>query len=290
MPELPEVETIRNGLRRFILNQKISKVEILDKKILNDFPKKFNLLDDCFLEIDRVGKLLIFNFKKSSLKLLIHLRMTGQLVFCQKNKKIKKLILGGHSDRSTKINCQNLKHLRFKIIFKNGDELNLNDTRRFAKVSLVSPDVLLLEKKKFGIEPLSSEFSYLNFLEIIKNKKSKNIKSFLLDQSLIAGIGNIYADEILFSSKINPIRNVGSLSKLEVADLHKNINKIIKLAVDKKGTTFSDYVDIEGKSGSFLGFLQVYGRDALPCKKCKNTIKKIKLAGRGTHYCSFCQK
>lgn len=292
MPELPEIETIRNGLRRFILNKEIFSFDVVDKKIfLNDiFYKKIK--NDSFWEIDRLGKLLVFNFKKNSCKLLIHLKMTGQLIFCSKKKILNKVVLmGGHSDKaSTNLNCQNLKYIRFNINFKNGDKLFLNDARRFAYVKIVDPGEFIEIKKKFGVEPLSPDFSKIIFFKLLTKRENKNIKAFLLDQKLIAGIGNIYADEILFASQISPIRKVSSLKSEEKNILFLNIKKILKLAVEKRGTTFSDYVDVYGRSGGFLKLLKVYGRDGEKCLKCKGHIKKIKIAGRGTHYCPICQR
>ena len=183
-----------------------------------------------------------------------------------------------------------MKYIRFKIIFKNNDELILNDARRFAYVKLVATKDFSEVEDRFGLEPLDDGFSYIKFKELVKKRKNKNIKAFLLDQSLVAGIGNIYADEILFASSVKPTRSVDSLSLRELKKIFLNIKKILKLAVLKRGTTFSDYTDVEGQSGGFVKLLKVYGKDGDNCRKCKNIIKKTKVAGRGTHYCDFCQR
>lgn len=292
MPELPEIETIRNGLRRFILNKKIESIKSRDKKINLSLKDLSSLKNDSFLEIDRLGKLLIFKFKNNPKKLLIHLKMTGQLVFCSQNKLEKNMVIaGGHSEaNSKKLNFTNLKHIRFEVIFKDKDRLILNDIRRFAYVRLVDDKSFAEVEKKFGLEPLNSNFSYEKFKKLIELRKNKNIKAFLLDQSLVAGIGNIYADEILFASGVRPERRVSDLNSEKNKKIFLNIKKIIKLAVLKRGTTFSDYVDAEGQSGGFLKLLKVYGRAGQKCKKCKNTVKKSKIAGRGTHYCDICQR
>jgi formamidopyrimidine-DNA glycosylase len=289
MPELPEIETIRNGLRRFILNKKILKINLIDPKLpLKSLNLKF-LQGNSVVEIKRFGKLLVFNLLNGDNYFLVHLKMTGQLIFCKKDKD-KMLVVGGHSEKkSLSLNCKELKHLRLELIFDNGDRLALNDTRRFAYVRVVSNNELDRVIQKFGIEPMSDSFSFILFSNLLDKRPRKNIKAFLLDQSIVAGIGNIYADEILFDSRISPLRKVGELKREEKKALFKSVVKIIKLAVEKKGTTFSDYFDVEGKSGGFLNFLKVYGKGGELCLECGGLIKKIKIAGRGTHYCPRCQ-
>ncbi|HOZ53133.1 MAG TPA: DNA-formamidopyrimidine glycosylase [bacterium] len=288
MPELPEVETIRNGLRRFVLNREIRGLNIFDKKLIPFLIGYKKLENDKILEIDRVGKLLIFRFKKSPLFLLIHLKMTGQLVYLPKNSK--KLMVGGHSDSGRElIEKKDFKHVRFQINFLNGDVLFLNDIRRFAYVKLVNLKELSQIKNKFGLEPLE-KIKYSDFLRLLESRANKNIKAFLLDQSLVSGIGNIYADEILFASGVLPQRKVFSLKEIEKKLIFFNISRILKLAVKKRGTTFSNYIDVEGQTGGFVRLLKVYGLDGQKCKKCHNLILKDKVAGRGTHYCLKCQK
>ncbi len=288
MPELPEVETIRNGLRRFVLNKEIKELKIFDKKLTPFLIGYKKIKNDKILEIDRVGKLLIFKFKKSSLFLLIHLKMTGQLVYLPKNSE--KLMVGGHSESGQGvIEKKDFKHLRFQINFLNGDVLFLNDIRRFAYVKLVNSEELNQIKNRFGLEPLE-KIKYSDFLRLLERRANKNVKAFLLDQSLVSGIGNIYADEILFASGVLPQRKVFSLKETEKKLIFSNISRILKLAVKKRGTTFSNYIDAEGQTGGFIKLLKVYGRDGQKCRKCNNLILKDKVAGRGTHYCSKCQK
>lgn len=288
MPELPEVETIRNGLRRFVLNKEILELKIFDKKLAPFLLGYKKLENDNLLEIDRIGKLLIFKFKKSSLFLLIHLKMTGQLVYLPKNSE--KLMVGGHSEPGQGvIEKKDFKHLRFQINFLNGDVLFLNDIRRFAYVKLVNSEELNQIKNRFGLEPLE-KIKYSDFLRLLERRANKNVKAFLLDQSLVSGIGNIYADEILFASGVLPQRKVFSLKETEKKLIFSNISRILKLAVKKRGTTFSNYIDAEGQTGGFIKLLKVYGRDGQKCRKCHNLILKDKVAGRGTHYCSECQK
>lgn len=284
MPELPEVETIRRGLEGFILGKKIATIKILDSKLKPALKSYQSLKGDRIKKIDRRAKLLIFNFKNSSLFLLIHLKMTGQLIYWPAGSN--KFIIGGHLDSGPE---QVFKHQRFQIIFSSGDLLALNDSRRFAYLKLVSTSELEKIKKKFGLEPLET-MKFQDFLNLSEKHKRKNVKAFLLDQSLISGIGNIYADEILFASAVLPQRKIESLSLIEKKMIFSNISKILKKAVMAKGTTFSNYLDSQGEKGNYQKYLKVYGRDGQTCKKCSNLIQKDRVVGRGTHYCSFCQK
>lgn len=287
MPELPEVETIRRGLNRFILQQEILSIELKDKKLVLQSARLKELKGDSITEVSRLGKLLIFSFQKNKKKLLIHLKMTGQLIFGKEEV----LLAGGHSEKKQQdLPMKDWRHVRLQINFAQGKKLILNDSRRFAYVRLVEPEEFLLVKQRFGLEPLSArEFSFVNFVKLLEKRPRKNIKAFLLDQSLIAGIGNIYADEILFAAGVLPQRIVSSLKKSEQKKIFENTKAILKLAVSKRGTTFNDYRDATGKRGDFLRFLKVYGREGQKCTKCSGKIQKIRLMGRGTHYCSRCQ-
>ena len=144
-------------------------------------------------------------------------------------------------------------------------------------------------KEKFGIEPLVKNFTLENFEKILQGRKT-NIKAILLNQQLIAGIGNIYADEACFDARVLPGTQVSELTSGQVLKLHRAVEKVIKKAIEERGTTFNNYRDSEGKRGNFLKFLKVYGRVGLKCKRCSGIIEKTKVAGRGTHFCSKCQK
>ena len=291
MPELPEVETIRSDLKLKVLNKKIEKIEILDEKVIGKDSKKryYNLKDLKIIAIDRQGKLLAFLLNNNKY-LLVHLKMTGQLVF----KTNKDIIAGGHpfsikDKRKAVGNALPNKHTRFVIYFSNNKILFFNDMRRFGYVKLVSKDEWLKIKKSYGPEPLKKEFSLAKFQSILLKRKTP-IKAVLLNQKLVSGLGNIYVDESLFLANIDPRRDAVSLSKQESEKLFKAIVKIIKEAIRYRGTTFSDYVDSEGRIGNFSNKLKVYGRQGQSCLKCDNIIKKVKVAGRGTHICDNCQK
>jgi len=291
MPELPEVETIKNDLKQKILKKEIKKVDLRLKKIVKSPVKSFvlDLEGNKFTNIERRGKLLIFDLFQENKYLLIHLRMTGQLIY-QKNKEI---IAGGHSDGGKNnddiINLPN-KYTHIIFHFNDNSQLFFNDLRRFGVVKIVNEKELKKVLNNFGVEPLEKSFSLKVFQDIIKNKGG-NIKAFLLNQKYIAGIGNIYADEILFEAKVLPSRKVDSLKKEEIKKLHQAVKKILKKAVKHRGTTFNNYTDARGQKGNFTKFLKVYKREKKKCLKCKKgIIIKTKIAGRGTRYCDKCQK
>lgn len=285
MPELPEVETIRRDLSQKVLNKKIVHLEILLKRIVkNDYTKfKKEILNDSFLSIDRIGKLLIFKMKKSDKYLLVHLKMTGQLIYCLG----KSIIAGGHSDASD-VRCLPNQHTRVVFEFSDKGKLYFNDLRTFGYLKLVNDKELGLVKEKFGIEPMDAGFNFDFLKGLLKNRKT-NIKALILNQNLISGIGNIYADEILFASHVMPTRLANSLNDSEIKLIVKNSKTILNKAILNRGTTFNNYVDADGQKGNFSKLLKVYGRAGLKCKGCGGVVKKMKVAGRGTHYCDMCQ-
>lgn len=292
MPELPEVETIRRDLEKKILNKKIVDIKIKSDKSVKNSNKSFVeiLKDNHFVKIDRVGKLLIFSLADKKNFLLIHLKMTGQLVFCLG----KTCIVGGHSlSPAEKIpgigDKLPGKYTRVIISFKDKSALYFNDLRKFGYLRIVQEKELELIRESFGIEPLTADFTWENLKKIFKNRRT-NIKAILLNQKLVAGIGNIYADEILFASGVRPDRAADSLTESELKRIFSFSEKIIKKAIEYRGTTFNNYVDSEGKTGKFVSLLKVYGREGEKCFKCSGVIKKTKVAGRGTHSCEKCQK
>ncbi len=293
MPELPEVETVRLDLIKHLIGAQIDVIKIIDLK--NITPSAIFLLD--FLpgqevsSVRRKGKLLIIDLKNSDYHLLFHLKMTGQLIFT--NKKIK--IAGGHSlDEGSSYKAVGgelpNKHTRAYFLFTNGARLFFNDLRKFAYIKLVNRDELTeILLNNYGPEPLTPEFNLPYFKSILKNRK-RVIKALILDQKLIAGLGNIYADESLFLAGIKPWKEGKALKSIEVEKLIVAINELIAEAIKYRGTTFRNYVDAEGKKGNFTTFLKVYGREGQACFNCGAKILKIKLVGRGTHYCANCQK
>lgn len=293
MPELPEVETIRRDLAAIMIGSKIISVDILSPGSVSHSAAFFKkeLIGRKIVDVGRRGKLLIFRLSPSAGKkmshILVHLKMTGQLVFSDE----KHEVAGGHS-RGSRKELQNLpdKHTRAVLKMADGGKLFFNDLRRFGYIKLVSQaelgDILT---RGYGPEPLDINFTFPVFEKTIR-KTNMKIKAALLNQKIIAGLGNIYADEVLWAARIRPDRPAGKISPAELKKLWREINRIINLAVKHRGTTFSDYVDSSGRRGGFSKFLKVYGRTGAACPNCRQPLEKTKIAGRGTHYCPICQK
>lgn len=279
MPELPEVETIRRGLRKFILKKTITSIEVLCDKSFIGTPTTGTVID-----IRRFGKALILDLdnKKS---LMIHLRMTGQLIYDGRER-----FAAGHpSDNFT----DNLPNKQTRVILKFGDDgtLFFNDQRKFGFIKVIATADVLDDPfiKKLAKEPWTMTPD--EFYEKLQRHKNSCIKATILDQSIIAGLGNIYADEALFASKINPKCRAGSVTKKEATDLLFAARTVMDKSIKSGGSTMQTYVKADGTKGDYLElFAQVFHRENLPCPKCGTKIKKIKVAGRGTHFCPQCQK
>jgi formamidopyrimidine-DNA glycosylase len=256
MPELPEVETLKRELNRALVG-----------KMFKDTRKKI-------LGIDRRAKILIFHLSDGQ-AMLIHLKMTGQLVY--------KNIIGGHPEDPN-------KYTRKVFHFTDGSRLLFNDLRKFGWVKLVSETELPKIFAKTGVEPLGKEFTAEKLAEILARYPKRKLKQLLLDQTLIAGLGNIYVDESCFLSGLLPTRIVKSLTLNDIKKLHQSIITVLKLSIRKKGTSSRNYVRSSGRPGGMVPFLNVYGRGKESCKICGDKISKIKLHGRGTHFCTQCQK
>lgn len=291
MPELPEVETVRRDLEAQLINKKIKSIEVINPGTVGHTAKIFSetLQGTSFTDISRRGKLLIFKSSRRGLFLLVHLKMTGQLIYLFKNQ----ISAGGHSlsshsfEKAVGGELPN-KHTRIIINFSDSSRLFFNDLRKFGYMKLVT--TLELEKivNNYGPEPLGKLFILTDFSTRLK-KRHISVKAALLDQKMIAGLGNIYVDEVLFTAGVRPTRPSSSLENVEIARIYKAIKKILILAIKNRGTTFSNYVDGSGHKGNFSQKLQVYGKGKLPCPRCGLAIIKTKVAGRGTHYCERCQ-
>ncbi|MEE9316212.1 MAG: DNA-formamidopyrimidine glycosylase [bacterium] len=268
MPELPEVETIRRGLEKRILAKKINRVEInTDRMVKKPSLKRFKeeVEGKNFTQVIRRGKYLILALS-SGKKIVIHLRMTGQLIYGRKDTKN-----------------------RVSFLLSNGKYLNLNDKRHLGEIRLVENWEKVPGIAKMGMEPLEDSFTLKVFGEML-NKKKARIKPLLMNQEFLAGVGNIYAQEALFKARIHPERHAHRLKRDEVKALFSEIKKVLNKAIDYKGSSFSSYVDAQGRRGSFHSRLRVYGRVGESCIKCKTPLEFIRLAGRGTTFCPKCQK
>jgi formamidopyrimidine-DNA glycosylase len=285
MPELPEVETIRRDLQFALLGKGIRSALFPTGKCITQTEKQLRELleGNRFESVRRRGKLLIFDLAFGDKTLLVHLKMTGQLICHIPGG----LIVGGHPQAN--IDDLPNKHTHAVIALADKTTLYFNDVRTFGYFKLVSDEELEVVLNKFGHEPLEEAFTFLLFDELFK-KRTTSIKAFLLNQQVIAGIGNIYADEICYRAKVHPGRPVNTISLPERKRLFTAIKKILDQAVSKRGTTFSDYVDASGNKGGFFPYLKVYNQEGERCHRCGDDyIEKIKLAGRGTHFCRSCQ-
>lgn len=285
MPELPEVETIRQDLKKRIVNKQITNVLLSKKAIIKNKHSYFvkEVKNNKFIDILRIGKLIIFVLS-SKKYMLVHLKMTGQLIY-QHGKDI---VAGGHPEPDLGKLPNNFTRIVFE--FKDGARLYFNDIRRFGYMQIVDEVGLNKVKSKFGLEPIDKEFTFEYFQKVLKNK-NKPIKVALMDQDKIAGIGNIYASEICFEAKVKPICKAKNLSIKELKALYLASIKVLEVAIKNRGTTFSDYVDVVGRAGYNISFLKVYDREGMKCKrKDGGFINKIALGGRGSFYCSKCQK
>lgn len=286
MPELPEVETVRLQLKHKVLKKTIKSVEVFHMKTVahdQSFGKK--LAGKTISDIDRIGKLMIFSFKdESNLFLLAHLKMTGQFFFVDKSG----VVGGGHSITDTDTKLPH-KHTRVAFHLNDGSTLYFNDMRLFGYTKLASAKEVTEARKGFGPEPIDPEFDIKWFTERL-SRRSTAIKAALLDQSFIAGLGNIYVDEALWRAKVKPERKANTLTKKEATAIATASGDVMLESIDVGGTTFKDFSDTDGHAGNFTNYLKVFGKQNTPCERCGGIIKKIRIAGRGTHFCPNCQK
>jgi formamidopyrimidine-DNA glycosylase len=294
MPELPEVETIKRDLEKNLVGKKIEAVEVKVAKLINVSVDEFRklIIGKKVVDVERRAKILIIELNSGN-NLLVHLKMTGQLILrippsVPPIRGKFKVVGGGHPIASVDQLPNRFSHLIFT--FSDNSQLFFNDVRKFGWIKVLSNKEVNKELEKFGIEPLSKNFTLKEFREILQKFPKRKIKQLLLDQSLIAGIGNIYADESCFYAGILPTRAARTLKEEEIKKLHTGIKKILKLSINKRGTSAENYVDAFGRQGGFVPYLKVYGRRGQKCKRCGGVIKKIKLNGRGTHFCEKCQK
>lgn len=292
MPELPEVETIRADLAEVLPGDTIAAVTATLPKILRGVPAErwaAHLEGLKLAGVRRRAKLLIIDFADSSDSLLIHLKMTGQLFW--QDKEAVGVIAGGHTQGKPDDNFQlpnKYTHATFE--FESGARLYFNDLRQFGYLEIAGPERVAAAIKKFGREPLDKDFT-LDYLAAGFERRPRSIlKAALLDQGFIAGLGNIYVDEICFRAGVRPDRRVGTLDEEEIERLWRQMPIVLKEAIKARGTTFNTYRDSKGRRGSFTRRLRVYGRGGQPCVNCGTAIIKTKVAGRGTHYCPRCQK
>lgn len=287
MPELPEVETIRLGLNTLLPRRTITAVTY-------DWPKGFpnspdevkkHLIGATIMAVKRRAKVLMIELS-SGYSLVIHLKMTGQLVFRDGSVRFgaghpNESLIGELPDRSTRV----------IFTFADGGKLFFNDQRKFGWARLLPtlevPNIDFLQK--VGPEPLDPSFTAQEFIGRIRRRAKTTIKAALLDQTVLAGVGNIYADESLYAAKIHPASRVHAITDQQLQALHKELREILALSIKKGGSTDKNYVNAEGKRGSYLTFAKVFRREGQACGRCGTSIIKTRVAGRGTHLCPVCQ-
>lgn len=287
MPELPEVETIKIGLSSLILSKEIEGVEFDNPKSFPNPANTYNayLIKHQIVDVRRRGKVLLIDLD-SGYTLMVHLKMTGQLVYVSNETRFG----AGHPTASL-ISRLPDKSTRVVINLSHDSRLYFNDQRKFGWMKLY-PTKKIAELpffSKLGPEPLDKDFNWLVLKERVGKRPRSPIKPVLLDQSIVAGIGNIYADESLWGAKIHPASRAGSLTDQDFERLFVAIQAVLRLSISKGGSTDRNYVDAEGKKGSYLKFAQVFRRENQPCPRCGTIIIKIRLSGRGTHLCPTCQ-
>jgi len=271
MPELPEVETIRRQLNKKIKGKKIKTVEVRLRKLVKYPLSRFKKIVEGakIKDVKRRAKLLIIELS-NGYSLVIHLKLSGQLIF----------------------KGQPNKHTHLIYYFADGSYLLHNDLRQFGFVKVIPQKELadFLAKEKFGPEPLTKEFTLRLFQKLLNRRKNAKIKPLLMNQNFIAGIGNLYADEILFFAKVLPTRKVSTLKSEEIRRIYQGIKKILPLAIKRRGASADTYVDTEGEKGSYLPLVKVYRREGQPCYICGTKIKRIKIGARSAYFCPKCQK
>jgi formamidopyrimidine-DNA glycosylase len=275
MPELPEVETVARGLRKTILGRRIVSLTVGKSDFIDDAAALEKYLPGRTIKaVERYGKFMLLRLAVSGDRsnidaaLLVHLGMTGNLA-------------------PSSAAQEWAKHTHVCMLLDDGRELRYSDPRRFGRMAYLSGKTLEAELERFGADPL--EVGVEEFVERIRGRNAR-IKSLLLDQSVLRGVGNIYADESLWSAKIHPARRGARLSKAQAAKLHGALQEILQKAIVMRGSSISDYLDAEGQPGEYQRRHRAYGREGESCHRCKAKIRRMMVAGRSSFFCPKCQR
>lgn len=267
MPELPEVETIARGLDPLVRGRVVRAADVFWQRTVDarSLPLE-TLAGDAIVSVGRIGKFVAIALR-SGRTLAVHLRMTGRLT-------VEKI-------------GTDVPHERLALVFAGGERLAFADARKFGRIRLLEDATSAT--LGVGIDALDAALDADAFAAIVRNRRTP-VKTLLLDQTRIAGVGNIYANEALFKARIRPRRPAGRLTARERAGLLKALRRVLERAIVARGSSVDDYVDAEGLPGDFQKKLTVYGRAGLPCRRCRTPIKRIVLGQRGTFYCPACQR
>jgi len=289
MPELPEVETVRRGLQELIVGKKFVGVQVYESP--KSFPntmsdaRKF-LINAQVVTVRRRAKVLLIDLN-SDYTLVTHLKMTGQLIYVSPQQRWG----AGHPNNSFLHELPD-KSTRVEFVFSDDSHLYFNDQRKFGWVKLVpTVEVENIDfMRRVGPEPLEDAFTAQQFILRLHRRRNTTIKAAILDQTVLAGVGNIYADESLWGAKIHPATRVRDVSDTQLTKLLTEIKSVMILSIEKGGSTDKNYRDAEGRKGSYLSFARVFRREGKACPRCGSVIEKLRVAGRGTHICPVCQK
>lgn len=272
MPELPEVETIRRSLQPNLIGRRIAEVVRIawPGTIAAPSPEEFSerLQGRQIVAIDRRAKYLIIHLDHAE-ALVVHLRMTGQLTVVD---------AAAETD----------KHTHVVLRLDTGQQIFFRDMRKFGRIWLLDREGLAALDRKLGPEPLDDALTVEAFRALIRRRKGR-LKQLLLDQAVIAGLGNIYVDEALWLAQLHPLATVGMISDAQIDALYTAIREVLNGGIEKRGTTFSNYRDALGAKGSNQNYLNVYDRKNQPCMRCGSPIERIVVVQRGTHICAYCQ-
>lgn len=284
MPELPEVETIKLSLKPHIIGQKITQLKVLNPKSFNG--SSSSILNKNITNLFRRAKMLVIELQDQNV-LVIHLKMSGQIIYQSKSFSDQNFV-GGHPTQDM-LQDQPNKHTRVIFEFSSGDKLFFNDQRKFGWIKLLKTKDLEQFFKSLGPEPLEKEFTLDLFTHNLLKHPNWPIKLAIMEPKVVVGVGNIYANEALFNSQINPQTKVKSLSSQDISNLYQGIIKALSDGIKYGGSTKTHFTDSQGRKGVFLDHARVYGKDKTNCLNCHTEIIKIKLGGRGTFFCPTCQ-
>ncbi len=289
MPELPEVEIVRQGLQQYVAGKVIKSIKSDWAKSLPVSNTDINqyIVGSTILSVDRRAKVLLIHLS-SQHTLMAHLKMTGQLVFVSRSEHFG----AGHPNDSL-IGQLPDKSTRVIITFADGSHLYFNDQRKFGWIKLeqtegIADRVEFL--RKLGPEPVGEQYNFADFRVALQRRARTSIKAAILDQSVISGVGNIYADEALFAARIHPATKVADVSTIKLKRLFTALREVMLLSIRHGGSSDRNYVNAKGEKGSYLRFAKVFRREGQPCLECGGQVVKIRVAGRGTHICPACQK
>lgn len=282
MPELPEVETIRRQLDEILVGKEIEKIDVFREKSFGGNTEE--LIGWKLERFDRKSKIIEIYFKEKDKVVLIHLKMTGQLVCVDGEKRV----VGGHPTADWVKELPS-KHTRVVISFIDGAKLFFNDMRVFGWMRVMDKQKYEKEIRKTVPDVTEKDFS-LEYLKKVLSKSNKAVKLVLMDQDKIGGLGNIYANDALYLAKVMPDRKASSLSNQEVINLLASIREVINKGIKYGGASAANYVDTRGLGGTYQEHFLVYKKDGQICKKCKGNILKMKIGGRGTYFCPKCQR